>query len=110
MRSAGIIVLMLASVLLAACGTALPLPVASTAFAPTIPPPPGTLISGTEPVILTPEAAMAGVIQAPGQEHRYTFHGEAGKAVTVVTLPVGHHQMTETPDETLAALQGFLKG
>jgi pimeloyl-ACP methyl ester carboxylesterase len=35
---------------------------------------------------------------------------EAGKAVTVVTLPVGHHQMTETPDETLAALQGFLKG
>jgi len=27
---------------------------------------------------------MAGVIQAPGQEHRYTFHGEAGKAVTVV--------------------------
>ena len=35
---------------------------------------------------------------------------EAGKAVQVVTLPVGHHQMTETPDETLEALQGFLKG
>ena len=35
---------------------------------------------------------------------------EAGKAVKVETLPVGHHQMTETPDETLAALQGFLKG
>jgi pimeloyl-ACP methyl ester carboxylesterase len=35
---------------------------------------------------------------------------EAGKAVKVVTLPVGHHQMTETPDETLEALQGFLKG
>ena len=34
---------------------------------------------------------------------------EAGKAVKVVTLPVGHHQMTETPDETLAALLGFLK-
>jgi hypothetical protein len=28
--------------------------------------------------------------------------------VRVVTLPVGHHQMTETPDATLAALHGFL--
>lgn len=35
---------------------------------------------------------------------------EAGKAVHVVTLPVGHHQMTETPDATLAALHGFLRG
>ena len=34
---------------------------------------------------------------------------EAGKAVQVVTLPVGHHQMTETPDATLFAIRDFLK-
>ena len=33
---------------------------------------------------------------------------EAGKAVTVVNLPVGHHQMTETPDATLFAIRDFL--
>ena len=34
---------------------------------------------------------------------------EAGKAVQVVSLPVGHHQMTETPDATLFAIRDFLK-
>ncbi len=34
----------------------------------------------------------------------------SGKTMQVVTLPVGHHQMTEAPDETLTALMGFLKG
>jgi len=33
----------------------------------------------------------------------------AGKSVQVVSLPVGHHQMTEAPDATLAALRDFLK-
>lgn len=33
---------------------------------------------------------------------------ETGKQVQVVSLPAGHHQMTETPDATLAALQHFL--
>ena len=33
----------------------------------------------------------------------------AGKPVQVVTLPVGHHQMTETPDLTLFAIRDFLK-
>ncbi len=33
----------------------------------------------------------------------------AGKAATVVHLPVGHHQMSETPDETLFAIRDFLK-
>ena len=33
----------------------------------------------------------------------------AGKAVKVVTLPVGHHQMTETPDQTLFAIRDFLQ-
>ncbi len=32
-----------------------------------------------------------------------------GKTLQVVTLPVGHHQMTETPDETLFAIRDFLK-
>jgi pimeloyl-ACP methyl ester carboxylesterase len=34
---------------------------------------------------------------------------ESGKTVKVVQLPVGHHQMTETPDATLFALRDFLK-
>jgi pimeloyl-ACP methyl ester carboxylesterase len=33
---------------------------------------------------------------------------EAGKRVQVASLPVGHHQMTETPDETLFAIRDFL--
>jgi pimeloyl-ACP methyl ester carboxylesterase len=32
----------------------------------------------------------------------------SGKAVTVTTVPVGHHQMSEAPDETLFALRDFL--
>ena len=32
----------------------------------------------------------------------------AGKAIAVVTLPVGHHQMTEAPDATLFAIRDFL--
>jgi pimeloyl-ACP methyl ester carboxylesterase len=34
---------------------------------------------------------------------------EAGKAVTAVSLPVGHHQMTETPEATLQAIRDFLR-
>jgi pimeloyl-ACP methyl ester carboxylesterase len=34
---------------------------------------------------------------------------ESGKSVKVMTLPVGHHQMTETPDATLFAIRDFLK-
>jgi hypothetical protein len=29
--------------------------------------------------------------------------------VQIAILPVGHHQMTETPDETLFAIRDFLK-
>ena len=32
----------------------------------------------------------------------------SGRTVQVVTLPVGHHQMTETPDATLFAIRDFL--
>lgn len=35
---------------------------------------------------------------------------DAGLKPRVDTLPVGHHQMTETPDATLDALRGFLMG
>ena len=34
---------------------------------------------------------------------------EAGKRVQVASLPVGHHQMTETPDQTLFAIRDFLQ-
>jgi hypothetical protein len=34
---------------------------------------------------------------------------ESGKSHQVVYLPLGHHQMTETPDETLFAIRDFLK-
>ncbi|MDO8903656.1 alpha/beta fold hydrolase [Hydrogenophaga sp.] len=33
----------------------------------------------------------------------------AGRTVQVVSLPVGHHQMTETPDATLFAIRDFLE-
>ena len=33
---------------------------------------------------------------------------ESGKKVQTVTLPVGHHQMGEAPDETLFAIRSFL--
>ncbi len=32
-----------------------------------------------------------------------------GKSVTVTSVPVGHHQMTEAPDATLFAVRNFLK-
>lgn len=84
MRRTGVIALIaLGGLLLTACESS-PLSVASTTFAPTAPPPPGTPVSGAETIILTPEAPMAGAIQAPGEEHRYTFHAEAGQAVTIV--------------------------
>ncbi len=34
---------------------------------------------------------------------------DSGKSVKVTSLPVGHHQMTETPDATLFAIRDFLK-
>jgi len=33
----------------------------------------------------------------------------AGQRVSVVNVPVGHHQMTEAPEETLSALHDFLR-
>lgn len=56
------------------------------------------LLGGQDQMTL-PRAAQ-GLIQAAQA---------AGRAVQVVTLPVGHHQMTETPDLTLVAIRDFLR-
>lgn len=49
---------------------------------------------------MTPPKAAQGLVNAARQ---------AGKAVRVTHLDVGHHQMTEAPDATLFALRDFLK-
>jgi pimeloyl-ACP methyl ester carboxylesterase len=33
---------------------------------------------------------------------------DSGKAISVTTVPIGHHQMSEAPDETLFAIRDFL--
>ncbi len=50
---------------------------------------------------MTPPKAAQGLVDAARA---------SGQPVQVVRLPVGHHQMTEAPDATLAALHGFLRG
>ena len=50
---------------------------------------------------MTPPKAAQGLIAAARQ---------AGKAVQVIRLDVGHHQMTETPDAALFAIRDILKG
>lgn len=49
---------------------------------------------------MTPPKAAQGLVQAAKA---------AGKQVQVVMLPMGHNQMTESPDETLFALRDFLQ-
>jgi len=49
---------------------------------------------------MTPPKAAQGLISTARTQ---------GKTVQVVTLPVGHNQMLETPDETLNALTNFLQ-
>ena len=46
--------------------------------------------------------------QPKGAEPLIAAARAAGRSVRVVNLPVGHHQMTETPDATLFALRDFL--
>ncbi len=54
---------------------------AATALAPTPVPPPGTLVASGSAVQSGDQ--MAGILRQAGEEHRYTFHGEAGQAVTI---------------------------
>ncbi len=53
---------------------------------------------GAQDQMTTPKAAQ-GLIAAARS---------GGKTVQVVSLPVGHHQMTEAPEETLAVIRDFL--
>ena len=48
---------------------------------------------------MTPPRAAQTLVQAAR---------DAGRGVQIATVPVGHHQMTEAPDETLSAIQAFL--
>ncbi len=59
---------------------------------------PVLFVLGGQDQMTAPKAAQ-GLIQAARA---------AGKAVSTTTLPVGHHQMTETPDATLFAIRDFL--
>jgi pimeloyl-ACP methyl ester carboxylesterase len=60
---------------------------------------PVLFLLGAQDQMTQPKAAQALVNKAR----------EAGKRVQVVSLPVGHHQMTETPDQTLFAIRDFLR-
>jgi len=59
---------------------------------------PVLFLLGTQDQMTQPRAAQPLVDKARA----------AGRAVQVVTVPMGHHQMTESPEETLAALRLFL--
>ncbi|MDG5975080.1 alpha/beta hydrolase fold protein [Hydrogenophaga taeniospiralis CCUG 15921] len=60
---------------------------------------PVLFLLGAQDQMTQPRAAQ-GLIQAAQA---------AGKTVRVEKLPVGHHQMTETPDATLFAIRDFLR-
>ncbi len=47
--------------------------------------------------------------QAKAAQPLITKARASGKTVQLVNVPVGHHQMTEAPEETLFALRDFLK-
>ena len=60
---------------------------------------PVLFILGQQDQMTTPKAAqsLVAAAQAAGVVHQVTY------------VPVGHHQMTEAPEETLAAIKGFLR-
>jgi pimeloyl-ACP methyl ester carboxylesterase len=60
---------------------------------------PVLFVLGSQDQMTPPKAAQSLVNKAR----------ESGKRVQVVSLPVGHHQMTETPDQTLFAIRDFLR-
>ena len=53
--------------------------------------------------------ALDQMTQAKGAAALIDTAKASGKSVKVTTLPVGHHQMTETPDATLFAIRDFLQ-
>jgi len=60
---------------------------------------PVLFVLGSQDQMTPPKGAQSLVNQAR----------EAGKTHEVVRVPMGHHQMTESPEETLQALQRFLR-
>ena len=60
---------------------------------------PVLFLLGHQDQMTTPQAAQGLITRAR----------ETGKPVEVVSLPVGHHQMTEAPEQTLFALRDFLR-
>jgi predicted esterase len=48
---------------------------------------------------MTPPRAAQGLMEAVRA---------SGQRVDVASVPMGHHQMTEAPEQTLAALRAFL--
>ena len=54
---------------------------------------------------ILPDARLKALLAAQGL---IAIARNAGRAVQVVNLPVGHNQMTEAPEETLAAIRDFL--
>ena len=60
---------------------------------------PVLFLLGTQDQMTTPKAAQSLVQQAR----------DSGKTYQVVNVPMGHHQMNESPEETLKALKDFLK-
>jgi pimeloyl-ACP methyl ester carboxylesterase len=59
---------------------------------------PVLFLLGASDQMTTPRAAQSLVAQAK----------QSGKQFTVVNVPMGHHQMNESPEETLQALKTFL--
>ena len=59
---------------------------------------PVLFLLGATDQMTTPRAAQSLVAQAK----------QSGKQFTVVNVPMGHHQMSESPEETLQALKTFL--
>jgi len=59
---------------------------------------PVLFLLGATDQMTTPRAAQSLIAQAQ----------QSGKQFTVVNVPMGHHQMSESPEETLQALKTFL--
>lgn len=53
--------------------------------------------------------ALDQMTQARGAQALIDTARAAGKRVQIETLPVGHHQMSEAPDQTLFAIRDFLQ-
>lgn len=61
---------------------------------------PALFVLGAQDQMTPPKAAQGLIAKARA----------ADKTVVIAQVPLGHHQMTETPEETLAALRDFLRG